>query len=138
MACCQTKPSLAFLHTLYNNTIINRIYCCQYSTSYIFTYPVKQYKHKHKGFLPKFPELHVYIHSITRASSTQGHVAKIPSITFYHILYNNTRINTEVCYQNSQSYMYTYPLQQYKHKSKFWFSKFQVLHVYTPSKTPQT
>ena len=40
------------------------------------------------------------------------------SVTCILTLYKNTNINTKACFQNSQSYMCTYPLQKHKHKHK--------------------
>ena len=56
--------NLVCVHTLYNNTNIKKD-CLQNSQSYIFTYPLKQHKHRHKGLLPKLPVLHVNIPSTT-------------------------------------------------------------------------
>ena len=50
----------------------------------------------------------------------------------------NTNITTKDCWQNSKSYMCTYPIQQHKHKHKVSLPKFAFLHVYIPYTTPQT
>ena len=42
--------------------------------------------------------------------------AKTPSLTCVNILYSKTNINMNVCCQNTQSYICTYPIQQQKHK----------------------
>ena len=55
-----------------------------------------------------------------------------------YTLYKNTKINKNSCWQNSQFYMWTYPLQQHKHKHKYSLPKWPVLHVYIPTKTTKT
>ena len=65
--------------------------------------------------------------------NTQKLVSKIPSLTCFHTLYNNTNINTKARCKNAQSYMCTYPLQQKKHKHKGSLPKLSVLHVLIPS-----
>ena len=105
-----------------------------------------------KSRFPKWPVLHVYIPSTTMRSLTQRIVAKIPSLTWVHTLYNNTNINTNYCSHNSQSsmwtypqlkqnrraccqkfqfYMFTYPIQQPKHKHKIYLQKNSPTCVHT-------
>ena len=52
-----------------------------------------QHKHKHNGLFQK-----------------------VPSLTFLHILYTNTNINTNACFQNFKYNMCTYRIQQHIHK----------------------
>ena len=99
------------VHTLYNNTNINIKTHCQNSQSYMCTHPLQQRKHKHKDSFPESPLLHVYIHYTTTQTQKQRIIAKIPSISSLHTLYNNTNINTKVCWHNAQSYMCKYPIQ---------------------------
>ena len=44
--------------------------------------------------------------------------------------YNHKNINTNTWFQNSNSYICTYPLHKHRHKQKHLFPKCQVLHVY--------
>ena len=59
----------------------------------MYTYPIQQHKYKNKGSFPKCPDLHVDIPSTTKKN-----------------------INKKDCFQNDQSCMCTYPLQQQQHK----------------------
>ena len=65
-------------------------------------------------------------------------VAKIPRLPCAHTLHNNTNINIKARFQNSQSYMCTYPLQKQKHKHKSSFPKCPFLSVYKAFTTKQT
>ena len=60
------------------------------------------------------------------------------SITCEHDIYNNTNMNKKNRFQNTQSYMCTYYIQQKKHKHKVYLTKFPVLYFYIPSKTIPT
>ena len=106
-------PSITCLHTLYKNTNINT------------------------KVVSKIPSL-TCVHTLYNNTNinTKDH-SKITILTCVHTLYNNTNINTKACFQNSQSYMCTYPLQQHKYKHKVSLQKFPVLHVYIPSTKTQ-
>ena len=127
-------PLLICVHTLYNNTNINIKSYFQISKSFMCKYPLQQHKHIHKGYLPnsqsymctyhlqqhipkhkcfviKYQFVHNYIPSTTIKSLTLNHVAKMPSFTCVHTLYNNININKKAIFQNAHFYMYEYPLQ---------------------------
>ena len=59
------------------------------------------------------------------------------SLKCVHTLYNKTSINVKAHFKQSQSYIYTHPLQLHKHKYKGLLPKIPVLHVYIPSTTTQ-
>ena len=52
------------------------------------------------------------------------------SLTYVHILYKSTNINTKYCCQNTQSYMRTYPLLQHEYKHECLFPDFPFIHEY--------
>ena len=62
-------------------------------------------------------------------------VSNIPGLEFVYNLYCNTNIKTKASFQNDQSYMCIYSLQEPKHKHKVSLPKLPVLHVYIPSRT---
>ena len=59
-------PSIIFVHTQYKNTNINTNTCCQHIHPYIVPYSIQEHKHIHKGLLPKYSSLHVYIKCTTK------------------------------------------------------------------------
>ena len=106
-------PSLTCVHTLYNISTIRTKACCQNTQSYMFTYPLLQHIHK-KYQIAKFPVLYAYIPYTPKKTPD----AKIPSLIYVHTLYTNIDINKNACFQNDKSYMFTYPLNQHRHKQK--------------------
>ena len=106
-------PLLTYVHTLYNNTNKHtQSLVCHNSLSCICTYPLQKHKHKHKGSLKKMPILACVHTFYNNANKNTKLVAKIPRLPCAHTLHNNTNINIKARFQNSQSYMCTYPLQQ--------------------------
>ena len=63
--------------------------------------------------------------------------SKVSSLTYVLIYYNNTNMHTKYNFQNYQSYMCTYPIQQLKHKQEGSLPKCPLLHVYITSTTKQ-
>ena len=85
--------------------------------SSMYTYPLQRYKHK-KITIAKLTRL-ICVHTLyNNNKNIQKDIIKTPSLTCVHTLYNNTIINTMSHFQNNHSYMFAYPLQQYKHKQK--------------------
>ena len=105
---------------------------------YMSTYPLLQHKHYYKRVLPKFPVLNMFILYTPTQTYTQRRVTNILSTTGVHTLYNNTKVNTKACYQNSLSYLCTYPPKENKHDHNVLVRKCVVLHVYLPFTTTQT
>ena len=80
-------------------------------------YFLQKHKHRHKVMLPKFPVLHVYIPSTKTLTYTQRLFAKISSLMCVHTLYNNKNIKINSRFQNAQSCIFMYSIQQHKHKN---------------------
>ena len=101
------------VHTLYYKININKMFL---EKSLVLNVEnTQQYQNdKEKVSLPNLLVLHVYISSTITHTKAQRLYAKIPSLKFVHILYNNTNINIKAYHQNDHSYICTYPIQQHK------------------------
>ena len=96
------------------------------------TYPLLQYKHKHKFSLPQFLVIHFYIPSTTAQTETQWFISKMISLFCVHNLYYNKNPNTkDHCQCLGYACLYNLKTKTLKHKGSL--TKCPVLHAYIPS-----